>query len=214
MKLIVADFDGTFFDNNYIKNIELINSIKNEYDFVIATGRNYNSLKKDLKINCKYYICNDGGYILDDKKNIVYRNDFDKTTSIEIINRIKKIPGRDYSIDNVYNINKNIIQDINKIIVKRNHINDLEIMKNIMNKIDDAYAYLSANVINISPKNSRKDIAIDELLKLNKYEKVIVVGNEINDYDMIKKYNGFLISPIKREKFKTIDSFLELKKEL
>ena len=48
MKLIVSDFDGTFFDNNYDKNIELINKYSD--DFVIATGRNIKSLKKDLKI--------------------------------------------------------------------------------------------------------------------------------------------------------------------
>jgi hydroxymethylpyrimidine pyrophosphatase-like HAD family hydrolase len=50
MNLIITDFDGTFFDDNYLKNIEFIKNLKDNYDFVIATGRNFKSLKKDLKI--------------------------------------------------------------------------------------------------------------------------------------------------------------------
>ena len=53
MNLLVSDFDGTFFDDNYEKNIQFIKECKN-LDFIIATGRNILSLKNDLKIKCKY----------------------------------------------------------------------------------------------------------------------------------------------------------------
>jgi len=77
MDLLVTDFDGTFYDNNYENNIKFIESLSN-INFVIATGRNFPSLKKDLKIKCDYYICNDGGYILDKDYNLIYRNHINK----------------------------------------------------------------------------------------------------------------------------------------
>ena len=87
MNLIITDFDGTFYDDNYQKNIDFIKSLKDTYDFVIATGRNFKSLKEDLKIECKYYICNDGGYILDNNENILYKNYIDEEIIKLIFNR-------------------------------------------------------------------------------------------------------------------------------
>ena len=46
MNLLVSDFDGTFFDDNYLDNIKFVESIRNNTKFVIATGRNFNFLKK------------------------------------------------------------------------------------------------------------------------------------------------------------------------
>ena len=54
MKLIITDFDGTLYDDNYFENIKFLECIKKDYDIVIATGRNYNSLKKNLKI-CTFF---------------------------------------------------------------------------------------------------------------------------------------------------------------
>ena len=72
MKALFSDFDGTFYDDNYIENIKFVENLG--IDFIIATGRHYFSLKNDLKVDCKYYICNDGAYILDSNKNCIYKN--------------------------------------------------------------------------------------------------------------------------------------------
>lgn len=214
MNLIVSDFDGTFYDNNYLENIKFIESIKDSYDFVIATGRNYKYLKKDLNIDCKYYICNDGGYILDNEESIIYKNDLDKNSVRTIYNKIVKMEDCNYYFDNIDYISKQPNENINKIIIKRNYKDDEKTMNYLVNGINNVYAYLSENSINISDLNSKKSIAIEQLLKLNKYDKVYVIGNETNDYDMLKKYNGYLISEFKNNYFKTINNFIELKKEL
>ena len=67
-------------------------------------------------------------------------------------------------------------------------------MKCLIDSVDNVYAYLSENWINILPINSNKETAIDFLLKDNTYEKIITIGNDENDKGMIKKFNGYLIN--------------------
>ena len=208
MNLIVSDFDGTFFDDDYNKNIELIKKYNN--DFVIATGRNIESLKKDLKVNCKYYICNDGGYILDNNYDLIYRNHISEDTVAKIYSRMIELGYEDYFFDNLEELSKKIINNINKISVKikdRNAINDMEYL---LKDLADVYAYISTNWINILSIDSKKENAIDFISKLDNYDKIIVVGNDINDYEMLKKYDGYLISKEDNKNFKTIKNFLEI----
>lgn len=209
MNLLVTDFDGTFYDENYEKNIDLIKNIDN-MDFVIATGRNYPSLKKDLKINCKYYICNDGGYILDNNNNLIYRNKIDNNTVKIIYNRIIELGYKDYFFDNINEFSYEIINDINKVSVKIKNDNALEDIKYILKNLNDVYAYISTNWINILSIDSKKGNAIDLITKLKRYDNIYVVGNDINDYDMLKKYNGYLVSNETNNEFNTIKSFIDL----
>jgi len=214
MNLIVSDFDGTFFDENYLKNIEFIKSLNDEYDFVIATGRNYDFLKKDLKIKCKYYICNDGGYILDSNKNVIY-NTYISDSTIKIIDeRIKKLNYTDYFYDYINHFDKKINHNINKVSIKIKNDNSIDDLKYLIKDLNDVYAYISTKWINILSISSKKENAIDFILKSNNYKNVYVIGNEINDYGMLKKYNGYLISNTKNEEYKTINNFLDLKKKL
>ncbi|MBQ9072471.1 MAG: HAD hydrolase family protein [Bacilli bacterium] len=208
MNLIVSDFDGTFFDEYYNKNIELIK--KYNIDFVIATGRNIQSLKKDLKIDCKYYICNDGGYILDDNYNLIYRNYINKDTIQKLYSRIIGLGYDDYFFDNLETFSKEIIDNINKLSIKIKDNNAVSDMEYILKDLEDVYAYISTNWINIMNIESKKENAIEYISKLNNYDKIIVVGNEINDYEMLKKYDGYLISKENNKVFKTINNFLEI----
>ena len=209
MNLLVTDFDGTFYDNNYNKNIELIKKYSN-IDFVIATGRNIKSLKEDLKIGCKYYICNDGGYILDSNYNLIYRNYIDKSTIEKIYSRIIELGYNDYFFDNIEMFSKEIIDNINKISIKIKDDNTEENIKYLLKNLDDVYAYISTNWINILSVDSKKSNAIDFILNLKSYDNIYVIGNDINDYDMLKKYNGYFVTNKKNKNFNSITSFLEL----
>ena len=213
MNLIISDFDGTLFDKNYKKNIEAIKKNKN-IDLIIATGRNYKSLKKDLKIRCQYYICNDGGYILNKNEKIIYKNFFNQK-SIEIIyKRLKELNYDDYFFDYIDTFDKEILTNVNKLSIKIRDNNAASDMDYILNNIDDAYGYLSENWINILPILSKKVNAIEHILNNNSYDKVYVIGNESNDYDMIKKYNGFLITEKKVDGYNCIKNFLEITNKL
>ena len=211
MNLIVSDFDGTFYDDNYLKNIEFIESIKDNYDFAIATGRNYNLLKKDLKTVCKYYICNDGGYILDENENIIYSNYINDKTIKIIYDRMKEMNYSDYFFDYIDHYDTNVKPNINKVSIKIRDNNSFNDMNIILSGLEGVYGYLSDNWMNILNMDSKKEKAIDKII--GNYDKVYVIGNEINDYGMIEKYNGYLITPNKNFS-KTLNNFIELKKEL
>ena len=214
MNLIISDFDGTFFDDNYEKNIEFIKSIGNDYDFVIATGRSYDFLKKDLKTDCKYYICNDGAYILDSDGNLIYKK-FINPNSVKIIyDRINELGYDKYYFDYIEYFDTEIKDNINKITIKIVNNNAEEDLNYLIKDIPDVYGYVSNNWININSISSRKENAIEEILKLNNYKKIYVLGNEINDYGMLNKYNGYLISNESNKEYKTLKSFLDLKKTL
>ena len=210
MNLLVTDFDGTFYDNNYENNINFIKELNN-IDFVIATGRNFPSLKEDLKIKCNYYICNDGGYILDKDYNLIYRNYIDKKTVETVYSRILELGYSDYFFDNIGKFSKEIIDNVNKISVRiQNDTPDKDI-KYLLNGLKDIYAYISTNWINILSINSKKSNGIDYISQIKKYNNIYVVGNDINDYDMLKKYNGYFIGNSNDIDFNTINNFLELK---
>lgn len=214
MNLIVTDFDGTFFDNNYLKNINFIEKLNDKYDFVIATGRNFKSLKEDLKIKCKYYICNDGGYILDSNEKIVYSNYINDQDIKIAYHRMKELNYQEYFLDYINYFDTRINKNINKLSIRIRDNNALNDMNYILKDLNSVYGYLSNNWINILSTESRKENAIDKILALNSYEKIYVIGNEINDYGMLKKYSGYLICKEKMKGYKTISSFLELEKEL
>ncbi|MBQ2946769.1 MAG: HAD hydrolase family protein [Bacilli bacterium] len=208
MNLLVTDFDGTLFDDNYENNIKFIEELNNT-DLVIATGRNYPNLKQDLKIKCNYYICNDGGYILDKDCNLLYRNYINKETVATIYSRILKLGYEDYFIDNINEFSKEIIDNANKISVRiQNNYHDKD-TEYLLEGLDNVYAYVSSNWINILSVESKKSNAINYITNKKNYNNIYIVGNDINDYDMLKMYNGYLIG--NNSDFNTINNFLELK---
>lgn len=209
MNLIISDFDGTFYDNNYIKNIEFIENLDN-FDFIIATGRNIDYLLKDLKIKCKYYICNDGAYIMDENKNVIYKNIINPNTVNTIYSRLKNLGCKEYYFDQVNILNDTPSNEVNKILVKSNKINDNEILNTLLENLDDVYGYISNNWINIIDSSSCKESAIKYILDNNKYENIFVVGNDMNDIGMIKKYNGYFVSNENIDGYNCIDSFIKL----
>lgn len=213
MNLLVSDFDDTFYDNNYEENIKFVNSLDN-FDFVVATGRNYQSLKKDLKVECKYYICNDGGYILDKDENIIYNNYINNESLKKIYERMKKLRYDDYFFDYLTEFGTELKPNINKLSIRIKNNTPEKDLEYLLKDIDDVYGYISNNWINILNVESKKENAVEKIIGFNKYENIFTVGNEINDYGMLKKYNGYLISKQINTNFNTISKFIDIKKKL
>lgn len=199
MKCIVSDFDGTLFDSNYNSNVLLINEfVKNDNIFVLATGRTYKSIKDAIKnhnIPYKYLICSDGSCIYDSNDNLIYKKDMTYDLMLKIISIIFSI---DKSVEIKYDNSIDICDSNSKtvrILVNSDMSTKEKIMKEL-NKLDDVYAYLSTNWLNISSINSDKTVAIkyiENTLNLDK-NNIYVIGNDINDYAMINYYNGYLIN--------------------
>ena len=196
MHIIASDFDKTLYvDNKEIleKNIKSIESFINKGNiFIIVTGRMYTDIKlllNQYNIKYSYIICEDGAKIF---------NEFDYSIKDyplpkEKIDKIEEIFNKyntDFYLDDGYNIttNKNDCIKVNSV------IEDREVSNKILEELNklDVYAYLSRNYINITDNSTSKQIALEYLLYYKDYykEDLYVIGDDINDYEMLKKYNG------------------------
>ena len=146
-------------------------------------------LLNQYNIKYSYLICEDGAKIFNEFDYSIkdYLLPKEKVDTIEeIFNKYKT----DFYLDDGYNIttNKNDCIKINSL------IKDRETSNKILEELNDleVYAYLSRNYINITDNSTSKEIALEYLLYYKDYHKedLYVIGDDINDYEMIKKYNG------------------------
>lgn len=201
MKIIVSDFDLTFYDNNFLDNIELFNDWKQKgHKFVIATGRSIYQLRRvtnDYDIKVDYYICNDGGAIYDSDFNELYRKDIDETISKELFDYLIETKMFDkVLIDTSETTTEISTARINRLIgIIRNRSEAQEVLTQILNKYPSVHGYLSTNCLNITDVSVNKANGIKFLVNKNNWEikDIYTIGDEINDIEMLQEFNGFLI---------------------
>lgn len=201
MKILVSDFDLTFFDNDFINNIKLVNEWTSKGNiFVIATGRSLHSLKKiidNYNITIDFYICNDGAAIYDKKQQEIYRKDIDSKTSQTIFEYIKSS-----------NVFSQVLIDTGEMVtdIPTARCNCLlgiidsreeakKVLGDILNKFSNVTGYLSKNCLNINDITVNKANGIKTLMSKNNWDKnnIYTVGDDINDIEMLQEFNGFLI---------------------
>lgn len=192
MKVIIANFDGALYVNNDINYLDKINQFVNEGNiFIIATGRNMTSLKKEIdrfNLSINYYICNDGALILDQYLNIIYRNDIDESIIRPLYNELRD---NDNTLEVLLDTGSGYTNDINRStnkMIARYFSRDkaLEFVKKINNKYSSIYAYVSNNWINITKRTETKGSAINFLgryYNLSRYP-IYIIGSDINDLSM------------------------------
>lgn len=212
MKLIVSDFDLTFFDENYDNNIKLINDFtKKGNKFVIATGRFYKLLQGSIEnknINYDYLICTSGAIILDRNLNIIHSIYIEENLASEIID----------ILNNSSIISKLYIDELNGQIYGIYAVyNSIDKAKELLNSIVSKYSingYISTHGLNFVSSKIDKVAGIkviQEKLKIPSSD-IYVIGDSNNDVEMIKEYSGYSIKGnikegIKVENFK---EFMEL----
>lgn len=202
MKIVVSDFDNTFFDNKFESNIDKINRFVEEGNiFIIATGRNIIQLQNEIhnkSIKCSYYICNDGAIIFDKYLNVIYRKDIDKNivkSVFDILNSNTNILETYIDTTNGYVTDYN--NDCNKIISKpKDRKKAQQLLLELIKKYPSINGYLSDNWININNCNVSKGNAIEYLKKYFNISnnKIYTIGDNINDLSMMQKYNSFAIA--------------------
>lgn len=226
MKILISDFDGTFFTEEYEKNIKLVNDFVDKGNmFVIATGRNITGLMKDINdkyIKCSYFICNNGATIFDQFLNVMFRKDIDiKYNSI-----ITKLLNDDSNISSVLiDTSTSFVNDVNR---SANKIAGRFINKEkayllcdkINDKYNQLYAYLSTQHININSREITKASAIRFLEKHYNFDKhdIYTVGNDCNDLSLSEYENSFIMKDsdiaLKKEFGYVVDNFEEVIKKI
>ena len=205
MKIVVSDFDSTFYRfDDYeatIKNIESAAAFVQKGNiFIIATGRPIHSLKPildEFQVPYSFLITNDGGCIFDSELNIIKNTIIDDDTSFELFNLMSNnkycgMPvvddGSNYLLDCVPNVEAIFTKIIN-----------LEKCTDLLEYIKNTYptvsGYLNDDYILVHERKVNKTFAIKILLEiLDLGIKPIVVGDSINDTDMVSEYDGFAMN--------------------
>lgn len=202
-KVLVVDYDRTLFINNsdMLNNINSINKFReNGNIFIIATGRTYNSLKKEIdkyNIEYDYLILNHGSLVIKKDKSTLFHYKIDKNILFDITNYLSKYKPKSvmysYYTEDTNDINN---PDISKITI--GFQKDIETFKKIMMDVVKKYnnklnIYFTQNYeIEIISKETNKSRAIDLLMKKANFKKenIYTIGDSYTDIDMINDYNG------------------------
>lgn len=224
MKILASDFDETIYfpDNNEL-NEKNINSIKNFISkgniFCIITGRNYTDLKKylnDLDIPYSYLICEDGAKIFNNMDyclNTVLLEESEIKETIKILEE----ENCDYYLDDGYNKTE-YFNDCVKIVVNCSDEEEKERLVKIIKDKVNIHIYASRTHINIINKTINKENALKKLFNIENlnYNNLHVIGDNDNDYEMIKAFNGVVmknhhekLNELKRDEYESLSDYIE-----
>ena len=224
MKILASDFDDTIFYLNdperIEKNVEAIKKfIKAGNIFIIITGRNYVYLKSDLNkydIPYTYLICEDGAKIFNNVDYCLETVLLDRKDVEEIVPIIRRSYW-EYYLDDGYNKTDNY-DDCVKIVIK---CSDKELQQEIVNTIREkvpVHVYASRFHINIINKSVNKEKAIKKLFNLEQlnYDDLRVIGDNDNDYEMLKEFDGAVIKEhhekldeLHKKEYETLSDYIE-----
>lgn len=202
-KVLVVDYDRTLFINNndMLNNIKAINNFRSKGNiFVIATGRTYSSLKKEIdkhKIQYDYLILNHGALVIKNDNTALFHYKIDKSILLDVNDYLTKLKAKNifysYYLEDTNDINN---PDISKLTAKfsSNLDNFKEIIMNIIKKYNNALnIYFTQNFeIEIISKDTNKSQALNLLMKKANFKKenIYTIGDSYTDIEMIKDYNG------------------------
>lgn len=202
MKILITDFDKTFFTEEYEKNVELVNRFISEGNiFIIATGRPIYLLKPDIEkhnINYHYLICNDGAVIFDKEDKKIFEDNINLEDGKKIFYELQNdLNLEKVFIDTTADFSIDIDDTFNGIVALPI---DRKKAYNTINYLRDKYpsiqGYLSHKWINILTKSASKGNAIKLLANINHWNvsEIITVGDNKNDLSMSRDFDSYAIA--------------------
>ncbi len=199
MKILVSDFDNTFFTNRIDNNVDLVNKFRDEGNlFIIATGRPIYLIKPEIEkhnIKYDYLICNDGAVIFDQGDNIVDKTNIDYQSAIQIYNMIIRSNNVEHVyIDAITDFGDLDASDYNGVLaLPYDRDEALKLTEYINKKYPSVQAYMSHRWINVLSVEASKGIAIKFLENANSWDasNIYVVGDNNNDASMLVYNNSF-----------------------
>lgn len=205
MKLLACDYDNTLntFGIEMSMNIEYIKKFLNKGNiFVLNTGRGYESIKREInkyKIPYTYLACYDGSIIFDNKGEIIYCNDLPKEIGKRIIQL--KEENKMLEIEPIYYQNKLIFYTLSLKIVERPFLLELEKICLMNNLAYEIYKVFTRYYFYVHSKDNNKAKVVEILASREQIAKedIYTIGDNSNDLEMIKQFNGYTLPWGKKE---------------
>ena len=215
MKLLVTDYDNTlemhyeFTDNCSIlkRNIEAINKFMERNLVCIATGRHFDAIHKTLienSIKFNYLCANNGAELYDASYNLLFCQPLDEFD----IDVLKKLGERVF-FRKCWN--SELIPSAN---LYFDDLKEYEDIKRYLNSnLKYAFVEYKFQKIKVINKKCNKLNAINIIQNLKKIDDkdIYTVGDDINDIQMILRYNGYsLITACEETKKVALKLYREL----
>ena len=198
MKILASDFDETIYyldnpEKNKMNCEAIRNFVANGNIFCIITGRNYTDLKQLLIANnipYSYLICEDGAKIFNNMDYCLDTVLLDENDIKQIVQIIEEY-NWDYYLDDGYNHTNNY-NDCVKIVINCIDEEDKRKTVDIIKQRTNVHIYASRTHVNIIHRSVNKKHALQKLINLEKldYNNLYVIGDNDNDYEMLKSFNG------------------------
>ena len=206
--ILFSDYDGTIkpdenlnlFDTIlFDSNINAINKFQQDNQFVITTARSTDSILEETKkysIGYDYITSLDGLVTIDSKNEIVYSKIIEK----DILNKIKIVLLK-HGFKKVYMYNSfgrtNNYENIVMLIID---INNKDLIKYIIDilepykELNIKYNIFSRTIFISYKMNKSKGIStLLDKINIDDKTKIITVGDNINDIEMLEDYNGYKV---------------------
>lgn len=203
MLMLVSDYDGTFYRKNDGKrgialNCDAICEFRERGNlFVIATGRSFSSIKKEMtnyEIPYDYLICNDGSVVFDNHDMLLHAKMISNTEVEELIKYLQMIDISEFILYNTLGKTGKI-----------DNIVELELTVDLYSKLEklcelllttypDLHVFKMHKQVFLRPRYF-KDYGIQVLYSLlsNKPDYIYTIGNDKNDIEMLLKFKGYLM---------------------
>ena len=204
-KLIVSDYDGTFFldEKGIRENVEKVNKYREKNNlFVIATGNNFKRFQEVISqysIKYDYLILDQGACIFDNQKNLLKACLLDYDISKKIMDEVL-LTKKEYKLCTPYG-EIETIEEKNITKIALNFIN-LQEAFDFTSKINKAFGenvnaytmiFKEINIVEIISSTTDKNEAIKYLVNKENISKenVYTIGDGYNDISMIQNFNGY-----------------------
>lgn len=202
MKLLVTDYDGTmYYEKQDLKtlreNIEALKQFKKQNMVVIATGRPFTSIKKEIDtydIPYNYIISSNGACLFDQNDSPIYTQTIKQEIIQKTIAYLQKLPYiSKIKLIDIYGNETNNLENVIQIYVeiKISSIFELKRIKQELEFLDNNQFFNMCYFFNQTDKID----GIKRIQELHNIESkdIYTIGNDTNDLLMLKEYNGYRV---------------------
>lgn len=202
MKLLVTDYDGTmYYEKQDLKtlreNIEALKQFKKQNMVVIATGRPFTSIKKEIDtydIPYNYIISSNGACLFDQDDSPIYTQTIKQEIIQKTVAYLQKLPYiSKIKLIDIYGNETNNLENVIQIYVeiKISSIFELKRIKQELEFLDNNQFFNMCYFFNQTDK-------IDGIKRIQEQHSIeskdiYTIGNDTNDLLMLKEYNGYRV---------------------